>query len=102
MSASRFVRIMGYLFAVFFLGTLWFYFLSTNLPERPPWMLYFIAANLLFYLVGSLGLLSRRLLGYYVLKVFLYVLLISFPIGTFIAIRILRYMKRENVRSLFN
>lgn len=101
MGASTFVRTMGYLFAVFFLITLWFYYLTVHLPESPPWMGNFIAVHLVFYLVGSLGLFSRRLLGYYALKVFLYALLLAFPIGTYIAIRTLRYMKRENIRSLF-
>jgi hypothetical protein len=101
MSAPRFVRIFGYLFAVFCLGTLWLYYLTAHVPDLRSGTSYFIAANLVFYLVGSLGLLSRRLLGYYALKVFLYVLLLAFPIGTVIAVRILRYMKREKVRSVF-
>jgi hypothetical protein len=45
--------------------------------------------------------LSRRLFGYYALKLFLYVLLLAFPIGTLIAVKALRYIKRENVRSVF-
>jgi hypothetical protein len=68
----------------------------------PQWMIYFFAANLVFYFIGSLGLFTRGLLGYYTLMVFLYLLLLSFPIGTLIAIRILRYVKRNSIRSFFS
>ena len=102
MKPSNFVRVFGYLFSVFFLVTLlWFCYHIVQTPESPPWVGYFLGANLVFYFLGSLGLLSRRLFGYYALKVFLYVLLLSFPIGTLMAVRILGFMKRESVRSLF-
>lgn len=101
MDARRFVTLFASLFGVFFLGTLCFSYVVSSNPELPHWMRYFVAANLLFYAVGALGLFGCRLFGFYALKVFLYVLLLSFPIGTLIAVRILRYMKRQGVRSLF-
>jgi hypothetical protein len=67
----------------------------------PVWMQYFIVANTVFYLIGGAGLLTRSIVGFVALKIFLYVLVLSFPIGTLIAVRVLRYMKRVNVRVLF-
>ena len=56
MSAPTIVRIFGYLFAAFCLGSLWLYFLTAHVPGLPSGTSYFITANLGFYSVGSLGL----------------------------------------------
>jgi hypothetical protein len=101
MSPPTFVRVFTVLFAAFFLVSLVFSYHVLLKADSPQWMIYFFAANLAFYFIGSLGLITRGLLGYYTLMVFLYVLLLSFPIGTLIAVRILRYVKRNSIRSLF-
>ncbi len=101
MSASQFVRLFGYLFALFFVLTVMLYYQSFFISDFPPSLRRFVAANAIFYLIGSVTILSRRLAGYYLLKVFLGVLLLAFPIGTIIGVKILRYMKRQNIRSVF-
>ncbi len=102
MSAPTFVRIFTVLFAAFSFVSLVFSYHALSRFDWPQWMVYFFAANAAFYFMASLGLLTRMLLGYYLLQVFLYVLLLSFPIGTLIAVRTLRYMKRNSIRSLFS
>ena len=101
MSPPQFVKLFGYLFAFFFLLAVLLYYRSFYFSDFPPWLRHFIAANIVFYLVGTAALFSRHLLGFYLLKVFLYVLVLSFPIGTLIGIRILRYMRRRNIRFVF-
>ena len=102
MGPSNFVKAFGYFFTFCFLvALLWWSCQGLWGTGSPSWMNYFLGVNLAFYLLGGLGLLRRRLYGYYALNIFLYALLISFPIGTLLAIRALRFMKREGVRSLF-
>jgi len=101
MSSSTFLRVVAALFAVCCLVSLFFSYRFWLRPDVPQWWLYFFTAIAVFYLVGSIGLVNRSILGYYALLVFLSVLLVSFPIGTVLAVRTLRYMKRNSVRSLF-
>ncbi len=54
-----------------------------------------------WYLVTGIGILVKGKWGYYLFKVFLYVLLVSFPIGTLISYFSLKYIKKNNIKDLF-
>jgi hypothetical protein len=43
----------------------------------------------------------KRIWGFYILKAYLYVLYIAFPIGTVIAHKLLRYIDKNNVKNSF-
>jgi len=49
----------------------------------------------------GLGVLYRTRWGYYLFKLFLYLLLLGFPIGTFISYKALSYMKRHRIETHF-
>ena len=96
-----FLKIYGYcLIVLAFLS----YFYTVNVSY------YIRFSNFLFYggiiistwyLVTGVGILIRQKWGYYLFKAFLYVLLVSFPIGTIISCLSLQYMKKNNVKDLF-
>jgi hypothetical protein len=54
-----------------------------------------------WYLITGVGILIKKKWGYYLFKFFLYVLLVSFPIGTIISYLSLQYMKRNDIKKFF-
>jgi hypothetical protein len=54
-----------------------------------------------WYLTTGIGILLRRKWGYFLFKFFLYIFLLGFPIGTFIAYKSLKYIKRNDIKTLF-
>jgi hypothetical protein len=54
-----------------------------------------------WYLATGIGILLRSKWGYFLFKFFLYILLLGFPIGTFIAYKSLKYIKRNDIKTLF-
>ena len=53
------------------------------------------------HLVTALGISLRTSWGFYVLKAYLYVLLIGFPVGTLVARYLLRYIRENNINQYF-
>ena len=54
-----------------------------------------------WYLITGIGILLRSKWGYFLFKFFLYILLLGFPLGTFIAYKSLKYIKRNDIKTLF-
>jgi len=54
-----------------------------------------------WYLATGLGILSRKIWGFYLLKLFLYILILGFPIGTWIGIKSLRYIEEKQIVNFF-
>ncbi len=54
-----------------------------------------------WYLITGIAILLRRKWGYFFFKFFLYILLLGFPLGTFIAYKSLKYLKRYDIKALF-
>lgn len=50
----------------------------------------------------GLGLTLRKIWGYYLFVVFLYLSYPGFPIGTLIAYKGLKYIKENDIKSFFN
>ena len=61
----------------------------------------FFALTGVWYLTTGIGILLRNKWGYFLFKFFLYILLLGFPIGTFIAYKSLKYIKRNGIKTLF-
>jgi len=71
---------------------------ATEFPERVE---YFGIGTAVWNLVAGIGILFRRKWGYYLLKFVVYILFLSFPIGTVISYSSLKYMKKNNVKELY-
>jgi len=61
----------------------------------------FIALMTMWHLVTGIGILVRKKWGFYLLKLYLYVLYLGIPIGTLLAKRILRYIKENEIELFF-
>lgn len=76
------------------------------MEERPPnidvhkFVTFFVLISG-WYLTTGIGILLRSKWGYFFFKFFLYILLLGFPVGTFIAYKSLKYMKRNDIKTLF-
>ena len=54
-----------------------------------------------WHLVTGLGIILQKMWGYYLLKCYLYVLLLAIPIGTYIAWQSLRYLRDNEIEKFF-
>jgi len=97
----RFIKIFGYGLIILFVGCLYTIFVSSSIDKYPVFWNYFGITISLWYLITGVGILARTKWGYYLLKGFLYLLFLAFPIGTIISYSSLRYIKKENIRDLF-
>lgn len=71
-------------------------------PTPPsPAAVYFVLGSLVFYLLTGIGILRLTRWGYYFLKIFLYIFLLAFPVGTFISYKFLSYIKKNNIKKEF-
>ena len=100
-SRIRFLRIYAFVLVALAVLGLWVLYITRSEPVSHYHIIYSGMGICLYYLVTAVGLLRRNIWGYYLFKFFLYLLIISFPIGTFIAYKSLRYMRESDVKSLF-
>ena len=56
----------------------------------------------LWHLLGGIGLLLQRSWGLYIFKIYLYVLFLGMPIGTYIAYKTLNYIKNNELDKFFS
>ena len=76
------------------------------MEDRPPdidvheFVIFFVLMSG-WYLTTGIGILLRSKWGYFFFKFFLYILLLGFPIGTFVAYKSLKYIKRNDIKTLF-
>ncbi len=102
------IVIFGAVIIVFTLFSMFFFF-SPKSPayifsfynERPQSVLHFIIAVNLFYFLTGVGVILRMKWGYFLFKVFLYLMFLAFPIGTVISYVTLSYMKRHKIKTHF-
>jgi hypothetical protein len=61
----------------------------------------FIVIILIIHSVVAIAVLSQKRWGLFLFKGYLYVLLLGFPVGTYVALRILRYIKHHEIDKLY-
>jgi lipid-A-disaccharide synthase-like uncharacterized protein len=101
MQNDRFLNIYGWVLIGLFIGCLYTIYIVAKIDSKSILADYLGAIISVWYLATGVGTLFRKTWGYYFLKSFLYVLLLGFPIGTFIAVRSLRFMKINSTRKEF-
>jgi hypothetical protein len=97
--SQRIIRIVGYVFALMFVMCLYTIYVSVIYFSSRH--VYFGAVIGIWYLLTAIGLFTRKKFGYYSLKLFLYILLVGFPIGTIISYKMLKYIKKNNIVNHF-
>ncbi len=99
---NRFINTWGWILVALFAYCLSMYasLLTSETLQAP--VLHFFTIMGLWYLTAGVGLLMRKTWGYYLFKALLYLLLIGFPIGTFISYKSLRFMRENSIKNKFN
>jgi hypothetical protein len=59
-----------------------------------------VAVSLFHFFIG-LGVISKKKWGYYCFRFYLYLLSVGFPIGTFIGLKMLKYIDNNNVKKFY-
>ena len=74
-----------------------FHFESLSNP-RFKW---FILAMTTWHLITGLGVILQKAWGYYLLKFYLYVMLLGVPVGTYVAWKSLKYLREIDIENYF-
>jgi hypothetical protein len=45
--------------------------------------------------------LARRMWGYFLMKLYLHIMLLGFPVGTYLALRALKYLRENQIIEFF-
>jgi hypothetical protein len=102
MKSDRFLNIYGWVLIGLCAGGLLLLFGLWSTESPPAEIGYFFITTSLWYFVTGIGILSRKVWGYYLLKSFLYMLLLAFPFGTFISYKSLKFMKENTIKKEFS
>lgn len=96
------IKIFGaVLFVIGFFGII-FDFVYLNDPEVSTGFKIFGVIISMWHLLGGIGILLKKIWGFYIFKSYLYVLFLGIPIGTYISSKFLDYIKRNNLKELFD
>lgn len=106
MKTDRFLNIYGWVLLIFgSVGGLFHFYIILVVLKNQSYStegIIFLAIVTTWYVVTGIGILRRTRWGYYLLKSILYVLLVSFPIGTFISYKSLKFMKKNSIKNEFS
>jgi hypothetical protein len=97
----RFLTIYAYVLGTLSLLSLFVLYIATRDQPLPGFHIFSGMGVSLYYMLTAVGLFWRKRWGYYLFKLFLYLLLLGFPIGTIISYKSMSYMRQSNVKSLF-
>lgn len=95
------VKAGGQIFIFLGLLILITHFLLFREPDLDPSFDIFAWVNICWYLLMGVGVLQQRIWGYYMLKSYLYVMAIGFPIGTYIGLKSLKYLREKEIKDFF-
>jgi len=99
---NRFLNIYGFILILFFLGSIYSIYISSNIGYLSGEIYFFGVVVSLWYLATGIGILARKKWGYYLFKSFLYILFIAFPVGTLISFYSLKYIRANTITNQFN
>jgi hypothetical protein len=106
MTTDRFLNIYGWALLIFgFVAGLYHLYIILIVLKNQSYStegIIFLAIVTTWYVVTGIGILRRTRWGYYLLKSILYLLFVSFPIGTFISYKSLKFMKKNSIRQEFS
>jgi len=62
---------------------------------------YIVAIVSAFHLLVGFGVLSQKIWGYYLMKIYLYIILLGVPIGTLLSLKALNYLRENEVKQYY-
>ena len=96
------IRVFGYFFLLVGCISVTMHLLAlSDINYTYGFRVFVLSVGLLHFLLG-LGILLRKRWGFYGLKCYLHLLYIAVPIGTYIAVKTLEYLKRNDIKRSFN
>jgi len=100
-NALRPIKIFGsVLLAVGIIG-IFFDFIYLNDPQLSKGFKIFGIIVSMWHILAGMGVIFQRAWGFYIFKSYLYVLFLGFPIGTYIASKMLNQIKSNELKKYF-
>jgi len=95
------IMMFGYFFVG--LGIIGFlmHFVALNDARYTYSFEFFVVALSLFHIFIGLGVIFKKMWGFYFLKLYLYLLYLAIPIGTYVAVKTFKYIKTYNIERYF-
>jgi hypothetical protein len=90
----------GILIIASFIGIFKFFSFLVD-PEFDSSFKVFIIGMFIFHFITGIGLLTQKIWGFYLFKLFLFIFLLGVPIGTLISWKTLQYIKKHDLEKFF-
>jgi len=95
------IRSFGYFFIIIGVAGFIMHFWALNdVRYTNGFKLFVLIVSLLHLSIGS-GVIFKKIWGLYALKFYLYLLYFAIPIGTYIAVKTLRYIEKYQIEKSF-
>lgn len=95
------VRIFGYCFILMgMIGLLMHFSLLKNINYTIEFV-YFVLIISAFHFLTGIGVILRKNWGFHVFKFYLHSLYLALPVGTYIAVKTLKYIERHKIKRFF-
>lgn len=75
-------------------------FKENNFEKNINFFIFIIISTIVHLFVG-VSILSKRLWGFFTFKLYLYLMLLAIPIGTYISKKTLEYIEKNNIKDLY-
>ncbi len=95
------IKIFGFVFIILGLYGFIAYFKTLTGVNYPLIVGLSIIIVSLFHVLMGIGIVCKKLWGFYFLKFYLYLCFLAIPIGTYIAIKSLKYIEKYNIKAFF-
>lgn len=95
------IRTFGSILAVAGIFGIFALLAELNAPKLDMGGIFFLIFMTTWHLISGLGILLRKKWGFILMKLYLYILYLGFPLGTLLAIRILSYIKENEIKDFF-
>jgi hypothetical protein len=76
-------------------------FAESNAPKVDEGGIIFLSIMAIWHLASGLGILLRKMWGFKLMKVYLYIMYLGIPLGTLLARKILSYIKENEIELFF-
>lgn len=96
------VKIFSYYFAFAGVSGIVIHVLLRNHDQYTIEFMNFVIIISIVHLLIAIGIFFKKKWGYFLFKLYLYLLYIAPPIGTYIAIKTFRYIKYQRVERFFH
>jgi hypothetical protein len=95
------IKIFGYCVIMMGVVGILMHFILQQDDRYTVEFMYFTLIVSFFHFFVGVGIISKNYWGYFFFKFYLYLLSIGFPVGTYVAIKMLKYIEKYDVKKFF-